>query len=82
MDEVMCCFTVDKNEDLTVHEVVRWLKLAADSGPENADKARVTSLPPVRPKGGEVYIFRPTSVAHESKLLYLLFVNCCLARCH
>ena len=73
MDEVaspVCCFTVDKNKDLTVHKVVRWLKLAADSGPENTDKARVTSLPPVQPKGGEVYI----SGLRESKLLYLLFV--------
>jgi len=29
----------------------------------------VISVPPAQPKGGEVYIFKPTSDAHESKFL-------------
>jgi len=67
MDEVaVCCFAVNKNEDLAINEVVRWLKCATDSGPENS---RVISVPPAQPKGGEVYIFKPTSDAHESKFL-------------
>jgi len=59
-------YTVNKNKDLAINKVVRWLKCAADSGPENS---RVISVPPVQPKGGEVYIFKPTSDAHESKFL-------------
>ena len=32
MDEIVC-FAVDKNEDLPIQEVIRWLKLAADMSP-------------------------------------------------
>ena len=78
MDKIVC-FAVDKNEDLPIQEVIRWLKLAADMSPgpdtDSAVKTHVTSFPPVQPKGGEVYIFKPTSVIQESKLLFSIGVS-------
>ena len=61
------CFAVNKNDDLAINKVVGWLKCAAELGSENPP--RVTFVPPVQPKGGEVYIFKPSSDAHESELL-------------
>jgi len=76
MDAVVTvqCFAVNKNDYLAINEVVGWLKCAADSGSENP---RVNSVPPVQPKGGEVYIFKPSSDTHKSELL-LLFLPCML----
>jgi len=44
----------DKNEPLSVHNVLQYFQLV--SNPE-----RTISIPPIRPKGSEVYLYIPES---------------------
>ena len=59
------CVSRNEIEPLTVPKVLEYFKLA--SNPE------VTiSVPPIRPKGGEVYLFIPESSDTTSKILAIL----------
>jgi len=50
----------DENEPLSVQNVLQYFQLV--SNPE-----RTISVPPIRPKGGEVYLYVPESPAPISK---------------
>ena len=54
----------DENEPLTLSKVIEFFKLV--SNPE-----KTISVPPVRPKGGEVYLFMPDSSDSTSKVYKL-----------
>ena len=57
----LLCISRDENEPLTLPKVVEYFKLASNH--------EVTiSMPPVRPKGGEVYLFATESSDTTSKI--------------
>ena len=64
MDEQVSYFSEGKDTELNVTQVEQWLK---DAAVQSDDEARVISVPPVLPKGGEVYLFKPQSIEHKSE---------------
>ena len=62
-DNALPCISRNENEPLTIPKVLEFFKLASN-------RPEVTiSVPPVRPKGGEVYLFIPESSNTTSKIL-------------
>jgi len=64
MDEKVPCVSEGRDTELNVTQVEKWLK---DAVAQSDNKACVISVPPVRPKGREVYIFKPLSIEHKSE---------------
>ena len=60
--EVLTVFSV-RQKPMTVTEVASLL--------EDLPEEKVSTLPPVRPKAGEIYIYRPNKETEKGKWIHL-----------